>query len=96
MLTVVAVVVAVVVIVTPGQDTELTVRSTLAGGRRAGIRTAAGAVCGQAVWGPGRDRGRRRVLRRGRARRAIDAVTGIALVALGLRLAAAGRSSGAR
>jgi threonine/homoserine/homoserine lactone efflux protein len=42
--------VAVVVIVTPGQDTALTVRNTLAGGRRAGVRTAAGVVCGQAVW----------------------------------------------
>src|SRR5688572_12197392 len=42
--------VAVVVIVTPGQDTALTVRNTLAGGRRAGLRTAAGVVCGQAVW----------------------------------------------
>ena len=42
--------VAIVVIVTPGQDTALTVRNTLAGGRRAGILTAAGVVCGQAVW----------------------------------------------
>ena len=42
--------VAVVVIVTPGQDTALTVRNTLAGGRGAGVRTAAGVVCGQAVW----------------------------------------------
>jgi threonine/homoserine/homoserine lactone efflux protein len=42
--------VAVVVIVTPGQDTALTIRNTLAGGRRAGVRTAAGVVCGQAVW----------------------------------------------
>jgi threonine/homoserine/homoserine lactone efflux protein len=42
--------VAVVVIVTPGQDTALTVRNTLAGGRRAGVRTAAGVVCGQALW----------------------------------------------
>jgi threonine/homoserine/homoserine lactone efflux protein len=42
--------VAVVVIVTPGQDTALTVRNTLAGGRRAGVRTATGVVCGQAVW----------------------------------------------
>ena len=32
------------------------------------------------------------VLRRGPARRALDAVTGTALVALGVRLAAAGRS----
>ena len=42
--------VAVVVIVTPGQDTALTVRNTLAGGRRAGVRTAVGVVCGQALW----------------------------------------------
>jgi threonine/homoserine/homoserine lactone efflux protein len=42
--------VAVVVIVTPGQDTALTVRNTLFGGRRAGVRTALGVVCGQAVW----------------------------------------------
>jgi threonine/homoserine/homoserine lactone efflux protein len=42
--------VAVVVIVSPGQDTALTVRNTLAGGRRAGVRTAVGVVCGQGVW----------------------------------------------
>ena len=42
--------VAVVVIVTPGQDTALTLRNTLAGGRRAGVRTAVGVVSGQAVW----------------------------------------------
>ena len=42
--------VAVVVIVTPGQDTALTVRNTLAGGRAAGVRTAAGVVAGQALW----------------------------------------------
>src|SRR5918992_2130675 len=42
--------VAVVVIVTPGQDTALTVRNTLARGRRAGVRTAVGVVAGQAVW----------------------------------------------
>jgi threonine/homoserine/homoserine lactone efflux protein len=42
--------VAVVVIVTPGQDTALTIRNTLAGGRSAGVRTAAGVVCGQALW----------------------------------------------
>jgi threonine/homoserine/homoserine lactone efflux protein len=38
------------VIVTPGQDTLLTIRHTLAGGRRAGIATALGVSCGQAVW----------------------------------------------
>src|ERR687891_2250896 len=42
--------VAVVVIVTPGQDTALTIRNTLARGRAAGVRTAAGVVSGQAVW----------------------------------------------
>ena len=42
--------VAIVVIVTPGQDTALTVRNTLAGGRGAGVRTAGGVVAGQAVW----------------------------------------------
>jgi threonine/homoserine/homoserine lactone efflux protein len=42
--------VAVVVIVTPGQDTALTIRNTLARGRAAGVRTAVGVVSGQAVW----------------------------------------------
>jgi threonine/homoserine/homoserine lactone efflux protein len=38
------------VIVTPGQDTALTIRNTLAGGRRAGSFTALGVSTGQAVW----------------------------------------------
>jgi threonine/homoserine/homoserine lactone efflux protein len=42
--------VAAVVICTPGQDTLLTVRHALAGGRRAGVHTAAGVAAGQAVW----------------------------------------------
>lgn len=42
--------VAVVVIVTPGPDTAVTVRSALLGGRRAGIFTALGVVSGQACW----------------------------------------------
>jgi threonine/homoserine/homoserine lactone efflux protein len=42
--------VAGVVIVTPGQDTALTVRNTLVAGRHAGFRTAAGVISGQAVW----------------------------------------------
>src|SRR6478736_1160651 len=42
--------VSAVVIVTPGQDTALTIRNTLAGGRRAGIGTAAGVSTGQAIW----------------------------------------------
>jgi threonine/homoserine/homoserine lactone efflux protein len=42
--------VSVVVIVTPGQDTALTIRNTLLGGRRGGVATAAGVVSGQLVW----------------------------------------------
>jgi threonine/homoserine/homoserine lactone efflux protein len=42
--------VAVVVIVTPGQDTALTIRNTLLGGRRGGVATAVGVAAGQAVW----------------------------------------------
>jgi len=42
--------VAALVIVTPGQDTALTIRNTLAGARRAGVATAAGVSTGQAVW----------------------------------------------
>jgi threonine/homoserine/homoserine lactone efflux protein len=42
--------IAALVIVTPGQDTALTIRNTLAGGRRAGCATALGVAAGQAVW----------------------------------------------
>jgi threonine/homoserine/homoserine lactone efflux protein len=42
--------VSAVVICTPGQDTALTISSTLAGGRRAGVATAGGVALGQAVW----------------------------------------------
>jgi threonine/homoserine/homoserine lactone efflux protein len=42
--------VAAVVICTPGQDTALTIRNTLSGGRRAGVATAAGVALGQAGW----------------------------------------------
>ena len=42
--------VSALVIVTPGQDTALTIRSTLLGGRRAGVLTAVGVSTGQAVW----------------------------------------------
>ena len=42
--------VALVVIVTPGQDTALTIRNTLVGGRRDGVLTAAGVAAGQATW----------------------------------------------
>jgi threonine/homoserine/homoserine lactone efflux protein len=39
-----------VVICTPGQDTALTIRNTLAGGRGSGVSTAVGVAAGQAVW----------------------------------------------
>ena len=42
--------ISLVVIMTPGQDTALTIRNTLAAGRRNGVRTAAGVACGQLVW----------------------------------------------
>jgi threonine/homoserine/homoserine lactone efflux protein len=38
------------VIMSPGQDTALVIRNTLAGGRHGGILTALGVVAGQAVW----------------------------------------------
>lgn len=42
--------VAALVIVTPGQDTVLTIRNTLADGRRGGVFTALGVVTGQLTW----------------------------------------------
>jgi threonine/homoserine/homoserine lactone efflux protein len=42
--------VSLVVIVTPGQDTALTIRNTLLGGRAGGVATALGVVSGQAIW----------------------------------------------
>ena len=42
--------IAVLVIVTPGQDTALTLRNSLLGGRRAGVATSAGVAAGQACW----------------------------------------------
>jgi threonine/homoserine/homoserine lactone efflux protein len=42
--------VSALVICTPGQDTALTIRNTLSGGRRSGIATAGGVAAGQAVW----------------------------------------------
>jgi threonine/homoserine/homoserine lactone efflux protein len=42
--------VSAVVICTPGQDTALTIRNTLAGGRRSGVATAGGVALGQTVW----------------------------------------------
>ena len=42
--------VAAVVICTPGQDTALTIRNALVGGRRSGVATAAGVALGQVCW----------------------------------------------
>ena len=42
--------IAILVIVTPGQDTALTIRNTLLVGRSAGVATAAGVAAGQACW----------------------------------------------
>lgn len=42
--------VAVVVIITPGPDTAITIRNTLVGSRAAGIGTALGVATGQSLW----------------------------------------------
>jgi threonine/homoserine/homoserine lactone efflux protein len=54
--------VSLLVIVTPGQDTALTIRNTLAGGRRTGFFTALGVVGGQLVWAFGASAGLAAVL----------------------------------
>jgi threonine/homoserine/homoserine lactone efflux protein len=43
-------VVSLLVIVTPGQDTALTIRNSLLDGRRGGLLTALGVFAGQATW----------------------------------------------
>jgi threonine/homoserine/homoserine lactone efflux protein len=42
--------VAILVIVTPGPDTAMTVRGVMLGGRKGGLFTAAGVALGQIVW----------------------------------------------
>jgi threonine/homoserine/homoserine lactone efflux protein len=42
--------VSLLVIVTPGQDTALTIRNSLVGGRGGGVFTAGGVATGQAAW----------------------------------------------
>jgi threonine/homoserine/homoserine lactone efflux protein len=42
--------VSIVVIVTPGPDTAMTIRNTLLGGRAGGIFTALGIASGQTIW----------------------------------------------
>jgi threonine/homoserine/homoserine lactone efflux protein len=54
--------VSLVVICTPGQDTALTIRNTLLGGRRGGVLTALGVVSGQLTWAVGASAGLSAVL----------------------------------
>jgi threonine/homoserine/homoserine lactone efflux protein len=42
--------VSILVMVTPGPDTALTIRNTLVGGRKAGVFTAFGVAIGLAIW----------------------------------------------
>ena len=42
--------ISVLVIVSPGQDTALTIRNSLRGGRQPGLFTALGVSAGQAIW----------------------------------------------
>ena len=42
--------VSLIVIVTPGPDTAVTIRNTLIGGRSGGVSTALGIAGGQAIW----------------------------------------------
>jgi threonine/homoserine/homoserine lactone efflux protein len=42
--------ISILVIVTPGPDTAMTVRNTLLGGRGGGVFTALGVATGQAIW----------------------------------------------
>jgi threonine/homoserine/homoserine lactone efflux protein len=42
--------ISVLVIVTPGPDTAVTIRNTLASGRAGGMATACGVATGQAIW----------------------------------------------
>jgi len=42
--------VSLVVIITPGPDTALTIRNTLLGGRAGGVSTAFGVAVGQTIW----------------------------------------------
>ena len=42
--------VSILVIITPGQDTALTIRNTLVGGRGSGVLTAVGVASGQFIW----------------------------------------------
>lgn len=73
--------VSVLVIVTPGQDTALTIRNSLAGGRAAGIATAVGVAVGQAVWTTATSAGIAGVLLASQPAFAVLRVVGVAYLA---------------
>jgi threonine/homoserine/homoserine lactone efflux protein len=79
--------VSLLVIVTPGPDTAVTVRNTLIGHRRGGCFTALGVAAGQTVWALGTPLGLVALLVASET--VFEAVRwlGAALVGLGLRLA---------
>jgi threonine/homoserine/homoserine lactone efflux protein len=78
--------VAVLLIVTPGPDTALTIRNALFRGRRAGLLTAAGVGSGQAVWALGTAVGLAALLRASQPAFMVLRVVGAAyLVYLGVR-----------
>jgi threonine/homoserine/homoserine lactone efflux protein len=89
--------IAVLLIVTPGPDTALTVRNALLGGRRAGVFTALGVVAGQATWALATSAGVAALLRASEPAFVALKVTGsVYLAYLGTRalLAAVGRGRG--
>jgi len=91
--------VSLLVICTPGQDTALTIRNTLAGGRRSGLETAFGVATGQAVWTLAASAGVVAVLRASEPVFHVLKLAGAAyLVYLGARslVQALGRRGGAR
>ena len=90
--------VAVIVIVTPGPDTALTIRNTLVGGRGGGMFTALGVVTGQATWALATSVGVAALLAASeRAFLTVKLLGAAYLVYLGCQslLAAVGRDSGA-
>ena len=78
--------VSAIVIITPGQDTALTIRNTLLGGRRSGVFTAVGVSAGQAVWALATSAGVAAVLQRSEPAFVVVKLAGAAyLVFLGLQ-----------
>ena len=78
--------VSAIVIVTPGQDTALTIRNTLLGGRRSGVFTAVGVSAGQATWAVATSVGVAAVLQRSEPAFVVVKLAGAAyLIFLGLQ-----------